>query len=81
RGDYLSMSVHEPLSVVAAITPWNSPIASDAQNLGPALAAGNALVLKPAEVTPRASLSLARHCELARVPRGVISVLPGKGSV
>lgn len=81
RGDYLSMSVHEPLGVVAAITPWNSPIASDAQKLGPALAAGNAVVLKPAEVTPLASLALARLCEQAGVPRGVISVLPGKGSV
>ncbi|WP_186202580.1 aldehyde dehydrogenase [Burkholderia gladioli] len=81
RGDYLTMSVHEPLGVVAAITPWNSPIASDAQKLGPALAAGNAVVLKPAEVTPLASLALARLCEQAGVPRGVISVLPGKGSV
>ncbi|MGU7770719.1 aldehyde dehydrogenase [Burkholderia sp. MR1-5-21] len=81
RGDYLTMSVHEPLGVVAAITPWNSPIASDAQKLGPALAAGNAVVLKPAEVTPLASLALARLCEQAGVPRGVVSVIPGKGSV
>ncbi|BAN26180.1 aldehyde dehydrogenase [Caballeronia insecticola] len=81
RGDYLTMSVHEPLGVVAAITPWNSPIASDAQKLAPALAAGNAVVLKPAEVTPLASLALARICEEAGVPRGVVSVLPGKGSV
>ncbi|WP_323121188.1 aldehyde dehydrogenase [Burkholderia alba] len=81
RGDYLTMSVHEPLGVVAAITPWNSPIASDAQKLGPALAAGNAVVLKPAEATPLASLALARLCERAGVPRGVLSVIPGKGSV
>lgn len=81
RGDYLTMSVHEPLGVVAAITPWNSPIASDAQKLAPALAAGNAVVLKPAEVTPLASLALARICEEAGVPKGVLSVLPGKGSV
>ncbi|VVE51252.1 aldehyde dehydrogenase [Pandoraea pneumonica] len=81
RGDYLTMSVHEPLGVVAAITPWNSPIASDAQKLAPALAAGNAVVLKPAEVTPLASLELGRICEAAGVPRGVLSVLPGKGSV
>ena len=81
RGDYLTMSVHEPLGVVAAITPWNSPIASDAQKLGPALAAGNAVVLKPAEVTPLASLALARLVEQAGVPRGVVSVIPGKGSV
>jgi betaine-aldehyde dehydrogenase len=81
RGDYMSMSVHEPLGVVAAITPWNSPIASDAQKLAPALAAGNAVILKPAEVTPLASLALARICEEAGVPKGVLSVLPGKGSV
>ncbi|SAL77331.1 betaine-aldehyde dehydrogenase [Caballeronia choica] len=81
RGDFMTMSVHEPLGVVAAITPWNSPIASDAQKLAPALAAGNAVVLKPAEVTPLASLALARICEEAGVPAGVISVLPGKGSI
>jgi betaine-aldehyde dehydrogenase len=81
RGDYLTMSVHEPLGVVGAITPWNSPIASDAQKLAPALAAGNAVILKPAEITPLASLELARICEQAGVPRGVLSVLPGKGSV
>jgi betaine-aldehyde dehydrogenase len=75
------MSVHEPLGVVGAITPWNSPIASDAQKLAPALAAGNAVILKPAEITPLASLELARICEQAGVPRGVLSVLPGKGSV
>ena len=46
----LTMSVYEPMGVVAAITPWNSPIASEAQKLAPALAAGNAVVLKPAEV-------------------------------
>lgn len=81
RGDYLTMSVHEPLGVVAAITPWNSPIASDAQKLAPALAAGNSVVLKPAEVTPLTSLALARICDEAGVPKGVVSVLPGKGSV
>ncbi|WP_277188938.1 aldehyde dehydrogenase [Caballeronia sp. BR00000012568055] len=81
RGDYMTMSVHEPIGVIAAITPWNSPIASDAQKLAPALAGGNAVVLKPAEVTPLASLALARICEEAGVPPGVLSVLPGKGSV
>ena len=81
RGDYLSMSVHDPLGVVAAITPWNSPIASEAQKLAPALAAGCAVILKPAEVTPLAALELAKICELAGVPKGVLSVLPGKGSV
>jgi betaine-aldehyde dehydrogenase len=81
RGDFLTMSIHEPLGVVAAITPWNSPIASEAQKLAPALAAGNAVVVKPAEVTPLLALELARICEQAGVPKGVVNVVPGKGSV
>ncbi|RZS78436.1 aldehyde dehydrogenase [Pigmentiphaga kullae] len=81
RGDYLSMSVYDPMGVVAAITPWNSPIASEAQKMAPALAAGNALVVKPAEVTPLMALDLAAICEEAGVPKGIVSVLPGKGSV
>lgn len=81
RGAYVTMSVHEPMGVVAAITPWNSPIASEAQKMAPALAAGNAVIVKPAEVTPLMALELARICEEAGVPRGIISVLPGKGSV
>ncbi|MFT4099536.1 MAG: aldehyde dehydrogenase [Burkholderiaceae bacterium] len=81
RGPYVTMSVHEPMGVVAAITPWNSPIASEAQKLAPALAAGNAVVVKPAEVTPLMALELARICEEAGIPKGIVSVLPGKGSV
>jgi betaine-aldehyde dehydrogenase len=81
RGSALTMSVHEPMGVIAAITPWNSPIASEAQKIAPALAAGNAVVVKPAEITPILALELARLCESAGVPRGMLSVLPGKGSV
>ncbi|MFS2099594.1 aldehyde dehydrogenase [Variovorax sp. Varisp85] len=81
RGAFVTMSVHEPMGVVAAITPWNSPIASEAQKLAPALAAGNAVVVKPAEVTPLMALELARICEQAGVPKGIVSVLPGRGSV
>ena len=81
RGDYVSMSVHEPLGVVAAITPWNSPIASEAQKLAPALAAGCAVVFKPAEITPRMAIELARIAQQAGVPDGILSVVPGKGSV
>jgi len=81
RGDCLTMSVYEPMGVVAAITPWNSPIASEAQKMAPALAAGNAVIVKPAEVTPLMALELAAICEEAGVPKGLISVLPGKGSV
>ena len=79
RGDYLTLSTHEPLGVVAAITPWNSPIASDAQKIAPALAAGNAVILKPASWSPLVSLELARIVEEAGLPKGLFSVLPGSG--
>lgn len=81
RGASLTMSVHEPIGVVGAITPWNSPIASDAQKIAPALAAGNAVVLKPAEWTPLVSLALARIVTESGLPPGLLSVLPGAGSV
>jgi betaine-aldehyde dehydrogenase len=81
RGPYFSMSIHEPLGVVGAITPWNSPIASDAQKIAPALAAGNAVVLKPAEWTPLVALELGRILLEAGVPPGLVSVLPGPGRV
>ncbi len=79
RGDYLTYSLHEPLGVVAAITPWNSPIASDAQKIAPALAAGNAVILKPASWSPLVCLELARIIEAAGLPKGLFSVLPGGG--
>jgi betaine-aldehyde dehydrogenase len=81
RGEYVTISVHEPMGVVAAITPWNSPIASEAQKLAPALAAGNAVIVKPSELTPLLALELGRICEEAGVPPGVVSVLPGDGAV
>lgn len=79
RGDALTMSVHEPLGLVGAITPWNSPIASDAQKVAPALAAGNAVLLKPASWSPLVSLELARIVEASGLPKGLFSVLPGSG--
>jgi betaine-aldehyde dehydrogenase len=79
RGDALTLSVWEPLGLVAAITPWNSPIASDAQKVAPALAAGNAVLLKPASWSPLVSLELARIIEEAGLPKGLFSVLPGAG--
>ena len=81
RGDFITLSTHEPIGVVAAITPWNSPIASEAQKIAPALAAGCAIVIKPAEITPRMAIELARIALAAGVPAGILSVLPGKGSV
>lgn len=79
RGPWLTMSTHRPMGVVGAITPWNSPIASDAQKLAPALAAGNAVISKPPVWAPWVTLLLARLCEEAGLPRGVLSVLPGPG--
>nr|WP_255951909.1 aldehyde dehydrogenase family protein [Streptomyces sp. ODS25] len=83
RGDYVTMSVYEPIGVVAAINPWNSPIASDAQKTAPALAAGNAVLLKPAAWTPLVSLVLGRLITRALdefdLPRALVSVLPGSG--
>jgi betaine-aldehyde dehydrogenase len=81
RGPFMSLSLHQPLGVVAAITPWNSPIASEAQKIAPALAAGCAIAIKPAEITPRMAIELARIGEQAGLPPGILSVLPGKGSV
>jgi betaine-aldehyde dehydrogenase len=80
RGPFLTMSTWDPCGVVAAITPWNSPVASDAQKLAPALAAGNAVILKPAGPTPLVALELGRICLDAGIPKGVVSVLPGAGS-
>lgn len=80
RGDSMTLSLHQPMGVIGAITPWNSPIASDAQKVAPALAAGNAVVLKPATWAPMTSLELARICQEAGLPDGLLSVLPGDGS-
>ncbi|MER7989853.1 aldehyde dehydrogenase family protein [Streptomyces noursei] len=83
RGAYLTMSVHEPIGVVAAINPWNSPVASDAQKIAPALAAGNAVLVKPAAWTPLTSLLLGRLITRALgelgLPAALLSVLPGSG--
>ncbi|MCT9251980.1 aldehyde dehydrogenase family protein, partial [Acinetobacter baumannii] len=73
--------IRQPVGVVAAITPWNSPIASEVQKLAPALAAGNAVVLKPAEATSLIALELAKIFEEAGLPKGLLSVLVGRGSV
>jgi betaine-aldehyde dehydrogenase len=79
--DVLTMSIYEPVGVVAAITPWNSPIASEVQKLAPALAAGNAVILKPAEATSLIALQLAKIFAEAGLPAGLLSVLPGAGRV
>ena len=80
RGDYLSMTAYEPYGVVAAITPWNSPLTMEAQKLAPALAAGNAVILKPSEVTPSAALLVGKIALEAGLPPGILNVLTGLGS-
>lgn len=81
RGDYLGVTRYEPYGVVAAITPWNSPLTMGAQKLAPALAAGNAVILKPSELTSLVSLEMARCFMDAGLPDGLLSVLPGDRAV
>uniref|UniRef100_UPI00372D6735 aldehyde dehydrogenase n=1 Tax=unclassified Xanthobacter TaxID=2623496 RepID=UPI00372D6735 len=80
RGDYLSMTVYEPVGVVAAITPWNSPLTMEAQKIAPALAGGNAVIVKPSEVTPTAALEVAEIALAAGLPPGILNVLTGTGA-
>ena len=68
--------IKQPVGVVAAITPWNFPSSMLARKLAPALAAGCAMVSKPAEQTPLSAIALARVAELAGVPAGIFNVLP-----
>ncbi len=79
RGDYFSFALHEPVGVVGAIAPWNSPISLEAQKLAPALAAGNTIVLKSSEVTPQVGLVYGRLALEAGFPPGVVNVVTGFG--
>jgi betaine-aldehyde dehydrogenase len=79
RGDYLSMTIYEPMGVVAAITPWNSPLTMEAQKIAPALAGGNAIIVKPSEVTPTAAIEVAQIALTAGLPPGILNVLTGTG--
>lgn len=80
RGDYISFTVLEPYGVVAAITPWNSPIMNDATKVAPALAAGNAVLLKPSEDSPLLAPQLARIAIAAGLPEGLLQVVQGRGA-
>ncbi len=77
----VDVTFHEPLGVVGVIVPWNFPMPIAAWGMAPALAAGNAVVLKPAEVTPLTAVRLGELALEAGIPEGVFTVLPGKGSV
>jgi acyl-CoA reductase-like NAD-dependent aldehyde dehydrogenase len=77
----VDMTFREPLGVVGLIVPWNFPIAIASWKLGPALACGNTVVLKPAELTPLTALRLSELALEAGFPEGVLNVLTGSGSV
>jgi acyl-CoA reductase-like NAD-dependent aldehyde dehydrogenase len=77
----VDMTFREPLGVVGLIVPWNFPLNIASWKLGPALACGNTIVLKPAELTPLSALRLAELALDADIPEGVLNVLVGKGSV
>ncbi len=77
--DALSIIVREPVGVVAAILPWNFPLLMLAWKIGPALAAGCSVIVKPAEQTSMTALRVAELAHMAGIPRGVLQVLPGDG--
>ena len=75
------LTFHEPLGVVGIIVPWNFPMPIAAWGFAPALAAGNTVVLKPAELTPLTAIRIGELALEAGLPEHVLTVLPGKGSV
>ena len=74
------MTFREPLGVVGLIVPWNFPLVIASWKVAPALAAGNTIVLKPAELTPLTALELERIALEAGLPEGVLNVVAGPGS-
>lgn len=81
RADHLGLIVSEPYGVVGAIAPWNVPLSTASWKLGPALAAGNAIVLKPSELTPFSAVRLAQLAIEAGMPAGIFNLVQGNGSV
>jgi len=77
----IDMTFREPLGVVGLIVPWNFPLNISSWKLGPALATGNTIVLKPAELTPLSAIRLAELALEAGIPEGVLNVVVGKGSI
>ena len=77
----VNVTFHEPLGVVGVIVPWNFPMPIAGWGFAPALAAGNTVVLKPAELTPLTAIRLGELALEAGLPAGVFTVIPGKGSV
>src|SRR6201996_2773400 len=81
RPDHLGMIVAEPYGVIGAIAPWNFPLVMASWKIAPALAAGNAVVLKPSEMTPFSVLRLAELAIEAGIPPGIFNVVQGDGRV
>jgi aldehyde dehydrogenase (NAD+) len=79
RSDHLGFTIAEPYGVIAAIAPWNFPLVMASWKVGPALAAGNAVVVKPSELTPFSVLRLAELAIAAGVPDGIFNVVQGDG--
>jgi aldehyde dehydrogenase (NAD+) len=77
--DHLGLIIREPLGVIGAITPWNFPLAMAAWKIAPALAAGNAVVLKPSELTPFSVNRLALLAVEAGIPSGILNIVQGRG--
>ncbi|KUM02608.1 aldehyde dehydrogenase [Chromobacterium subtsugae] len=77
----LGMVTREPVGVVAAIVPWNFPLLMASWKFAPALAAGNAVILKPSEKSPLTAIRIAALAEAAGIPPGIFQVLPGAGNV
>jgi acyl-CoA reductase-like NAD-dependent aldehyde dehydrogenase len=77
----VDLTFHEPLGVVGVIVPWNFPMPIAAWGFAPALAAGNCVVLKPAELTPLTAIRLGELAVEAGLPEGVFTVIPGRGAV
>jgi len=77
--DALALIVREPIGVVAAVLPWNFPLLMLAWKIAPALAAGNSVIVKPAEQTSLTALRVAEFAMEAGIPNGVLQVLPGDG--
>jgi acyl-CoA reductase-like NAD-dependent aldehyde dehydrogenase len=79
RPDSISMITREPIGVVGCVVPWNFPLLMASWKLGPALATGNSIILKPAEQSPLTALRIAELASEAGLPDGVLNVLPGYG--
>ena len=77
----VDITFHEPLGVVGVIVPWNFPMPIAAWGFAPALAAGNTVVLKPAELTPLTAIRLGELAREAGIPEDVLQIIPGKGSI